>query len=63
MRVTEDRTIPQLDIAEPQTPVEISMRKGVLHVNIEGVCVLRICRIREFSCDITGHEPWTSEFK
>lgn len=41
-----------LDIAEPQTDVEVEIRADgkVLWVNVEGKCVLRICRIES---DIT----------
>lgn len=36
-----------LDITEPAVGVEIlvNWQKKVLHVNVDGVCVLRICRI------------------
>ncbi len=39
-----------LDITDPQFPVEIkSDSRGVLWVNVGPVCVLRICRVKEFT--------------
>lgn len=41
-----DPGLEMLDITKPATPVEVHIQKnGVLHVNTEGRCVLRICRI------------------
>ena len=40
----------QLDITEPQLPVEVlTDDKGVLWVNVGPVCVVRICRIQHLS--------------
>lgn len=45
-----------LDITKPEHPVEVVLdrRRGVLHVNVEGVCLLRICRVKEFAVEEIG---------
>lgn len=34
--------------------VLVNEHTGVLHVNVNGICVLRICRVREFSVEHTA---------
>lgn len=38
-----------LDITDPQHPVEILLdeRRGVMWVNVGGVCVLRMCQVKD----------------
>jgi hypothetical protein len=34
-----------IDITHPDHAVEISYRNGVLWVNVDGICKLRVCQI------------------
>lgn len=36
-----------IDITAPETEVELRYRNGVLWVNVDGICRLRVCRIKE----------------
>ncbi len=50
---------PMLDITQPIGPVQIvqDFDRGVLWVNVDGVCVLRICRITDgFTYDKLGKQ-------
>lgn len=40
----------QVDVTEPATDVEVLVNhiSGVLHVNLDGYCVLRVCRVKNF---------------
>lgn len=59
----------QLDITEPQLPVEVvTDDKGVLWINIGPICVVRICRIQHLSVNgkhlatnVPGLVPLTEE--
>jgi hypothetical protein len=47
-----DREQPQLDITEPDGPVEITIQaNGVVFVHCEGKTVLRVCRVKQFLVD------------
>jgi hypothetical protein len=36
-----------IDITGPEHEVEVKYSNGVLWVNVDGICKLRICQIRE----------------
>jgi len=45
----EIKSIQALDITDPMiVQVEIDTNKGVLYVHVNGISVLRVCRIGEF---------------
>jgi len=36
------------DITEPQiVQVQIDQNKNILHINVDGICILRICRSKK----------------
>ncbi len=43
----------QVDITAPRAGVQIQVNyvRGIVHVNIDGVCVLRVCRSPEISVE------------
>lgn len=52
----EGKNLPQLDITAPTGPVviECDSKRGIIYVHIEGISVLRICRI---TGEITVADP------
>lgn len=51
LKFTVDASQPHIDIAEPLLPVQVQVSDGVLWVNVDGVCVLRVCK-----CDVEIEE-------
>lgn len=48
------RELPQVDITAPEGGVQISVRPDgkVIWVNVDGVCVLRVCEVPYLELDI-----------
>lgn len=46
-----------LDITQPDAPVELRVDdRGVVWVNVGGVCVLRICRNTDVTVNVNGED-------